>query len=394
VQRSLLGPPASAAPATGVALFAKGFRPFFLLAAAYVALALPLWVVALSGRVELGAYFGGTYWHAHEMVFGFASAVIAGFLLTAVGNWTGRETATGPLLAALALLWIAGRIVVLVADRLPRPLVATIDLAFLPALAFACARPIVSSKNRRNYVFLAMLAALFGANLAMHLGASRKGAWVGVELETLMIVVITGRVVPMFTKNATGAAGIQSSPRLDRAAALGVALVVLGEALSLDERGLAAVSAATGVVLILRARAWWTRQVLRHPLLWALHLAHAFVALGLVLRLVSLFVPALSPSAALHALTAGGIGLATLGMMSRVSLGHTGRMLAAPRAMSLAFGLVALAALVRVLAPLFGPGAFLHCMTAAGVAFALGFGLFLFFYLPMLVAPRVDGKPG
>ena len=147
-------------------LLAKGFRPFFLLAAADATVAMLVWMLALNGKVDLGIYFGGTYWHAHEMIFGFAVAVIAGFLLTAVGNWTGRETAVGGALAGLVGLWLVGRVAVLLASALPRPLAAVLDLAFLPALAVACARPILTTTNQRNYQFVAMLAALTGRETA------------------------------------------------------------------------------------------------------------------------------------------------------------------------------------------------------------------------------------
>jgi uncharacterized protein involved in response to NO len=392
--------PAAFSP-TKLALFRKGFRPFFLLAGVYAALAVPLWLLALNGMMNPGAYFGGIFWHAHEMLFGYAVAVIAGFLLTAIGNWTSKETAVGWPLAALTALWIIGRVAVLFADRMPRPLAAVLDLAFLPVLAVVCARPMVATKNQRNYPFVGMLTALFVANLLMHLhalgvtpGFARKGAWFATHVIILMIVVMSGRVVPMFTRNATGKKSIRNLPRLDTAAAIGVLLVALADLATLDERFVASLSAVAGVLVFARSRTWGTGHTWREPLLWVLHAGHAFIALGLILRGVASLTPAVSASAALHALTVGGIGSLTLGMMARVSLGHTGRTLAVKPAIGAAFAAMMLSASVRVFGPLGGSTAYAHSITAAGVLFALAFALFLWVYVPVLVASRVDGRPG
>lgn len=398
---SLIQLPDDSAPRTTHAFLGKGFRPFFLLAAADAVLAMLIWLLALFGQIDLGTYFGGMYWHAHEMIFGFAVAVIAGFLLTAVANWTGRETAVGAPLACLALLWTAGRAAVFAAAHLPPPLTAVIDLAFLPALAAVCASPILRTTNRRNYQFVAMLGALFLANLGMHLGALgvapfwvRRGAMVAVDLVILMIIVMTARIVPMFTRNATRLNGIRSLPQLDRAAAMGAASLALLDAIGAPERIVATVAFVVGIVVAARSVPWGTRYTLPHPLLWVLHAGHAFVALGLVLRGLALFMPALGPSVALHALTAGGIGVLTLGMMTRVSLGHTGRTLEVRRSMTVSFALIVSAALIRVLGPLFGAAAYLPAMTLAAALFAVAFAIYLLVYLPILVSPRVDGRPG
>ncbi|MBI3786448.1 MAG: NnrS family protein [Deltaproteobacteria bacterium] len=401
IQSSLVQLGETDVPGVRPVLLAKGFRPFFLLAAAYVALAILIWVFALGGMVDLGTYFGATYWHAHEMVFGFATAVIAGFLLTAVGNWTGMETAVGLRLGALVALWIIGRVAVLFAARLPHPLAAVLDLVFLPALAVACARPMLASANQRNYQFVGMLGALFLANLGMHLGALgvapawiRRGAWLGVDIVILMIVVMTARIVPMFTRNATRVESIHNLPTLDHLASAGMLALVVFDAAGVDERFAAVLATLVGTAVAARSATWGTQHTLRHPLLWVLHAGHAFVALGLVLRGVSFLVPALTPSAALHALTAGGIGMLTLGMMARVALGHTGRMLAVGKPMTLGFAALALAALLRVCGPLFGLQAYRPTVMTAGCLFALGFAVYVVVYLRILLAPRPDGKPG
>ncbi|MCB9579494.1 MAG: NnrS family protein [Polyangiaceae bacterium] len=398
--RSLIHPPTLEAHPAGAAILAKGFRPFFLMAAAYAVLTLPLWVLVLYGRLDPGAYLGATGWHAHEMVFGFSVAVIAGFLLTAVGNWTQRETAVGLPLALLCLLWLAGRVAVLFADGFPPKLAAALDLAFLPALAFACARPILASKNRRNYGFIAILAALFGANLAVHLGAlgvlpawTRLGSLLGVDLVTIVIVIVTGRIVPMFTRNATGRQGIVNVPVLDRAAIAAMVLVVATGVLMPGSAVSGVALLLAGVFVAARAARWGMQHTFGNPLLWILHVGHAWVAIGLLLRGASVLVPAVPSSMGLHALTAGAIGALTLGMMARVSLGHTGRMLAAPKLVSVAFVVITVATLLRIVAPLAGASQ-LPLLAVAGSLWALSFAAYLVSYAPMLLSPRVDGRPG
>ncbi|MBK7579743.1 MAG: NnrS family protein [Myxococcales bacterium] len=401
MQRSLLHDKPVAEAGVKWALLSKGFRPFFLLAGLYGALFLPIWLLVLNGVLAPNEYLGGTFWHAHEMLFGFALATIAGFLLTAISNWTSRETVVGAPLGVLALLWLLGRVAVLLSDRLPRPLPAVVDLAFLPALAVACARPIFHSANTRNYQFVGMLSALFLANLAMHLdalgvlpGYSRRGAWLATYAITLMMVVMTARIVPMFTKNATDVQTIKSLPKLDRAAAAGVVILAVIDLAGVDERIVAPWAAMSGVLVLARTAFWGTRHTFRQPLLWILHSGNAFIGLGLLLRGATLLTPAVTLSASLHALTAGAIGSLTLGMMARVSLGHTGRMLAPKPIMAFAFGAVTLSALIRVFGPMAGSTAYRHSMLTGGVLFALAFLIFVLVYARVLTAPRVDGRPG
>ena len=381
-------------------LFANGFRPFFLVAALAAALAVPMWLLVLHGMTSAGGgYLQPMAWHAHEMVFGYASAVVAGFLLTAVRNWTGRETATGGALCALVLLWLGGRVALLSASALPAPLVALVDLAFLPALAVVIARPIVASGNRRNYVMLVVLGILAVANLSVHLDAAGvlpgwqlRGAHVGVDVLVLLSAVIAGRVIPMFTRNATGSKRVVSSKPLDLAAIAAIALYgVLDTAMPHSAApGLAALAAS--VLVVARASRWGAVGALRDPLLWILHLGHAWIAVGLLLRAGSVLLPGIPASAATHALTVGAIGSLTLGMMVRVSLGHTGRLLAASPVTTLAFVLLTAAALARVFGPLVN--AEIRWLTISGAAWSLAFALFAVAYARILVAARVDGKPG
>lgn len=396
----LLGVPPAKPNPRGGPLAAKGFRPFFLLAAVFAASILPIWLLALSGIVRPDAYFDLFGWHSHEMLFGFATAVISGFLLTAAANWTSRETLAGPSLLLLGLVWASAR-VALVIPHLPRVIPAATDLVFLPAVAIAIGRPIVATKNYRNLVMVGVLVALWGSNLMMHLDAlglapgwSRRAALVGVDIVVLLMVVVAGRIFPMFTKNATKVAAIRSHPRLD-AIAIGVTfLLTASDLLFPDSRVGTLVAGIAAISLVARAAHWGTRYVLGNPLLWILHVTYAWIPIGLSLRVATWAHPSIPASLATHALTVGAIGGMTLGMMGRVSLGHTGRALEVGRSVSAAFGAVTLAAVVRVFGPLFFPERTRMALHISGTLWTLAFVLFVVVFGPVLARRRADGKPG
>ncbi|NUO48124.1 MAG: NnrS family protein, partial [Polyangiaceae bacterium] len=314
----------------GPAIAAKGFRPFFALAAAYAILIVPLWLLVIAGTVRPSAYMDPSSWHAHEMILGFTVAVIAGFLLTAVGNWTKRETAVGVPLLGLAALWLAGRVAMLFASVLPRGLPALVDLAFVPLLMIVLARPLLAAKNHRNLVMLGILAALWAANVTMHLDAlgimamgwAHRAGVVAVDVVALVMLLIAGRVFPMFTRNATGVASIRSIPVLDAMTVIGMAAVVVADALSVDATIGNTLAGLVGLLAAARAIHWGAQHSFKEPLLWILHAGYAWLVLGLVMRAAA---PQLgiSSSLATHAITVGAIGSLTLGMMARVSLGHT-----------------------------------------------------------------------
>ncbi len=397
--RSLLhdGPSASAATAP---VLAKGFRPFFLLGALHAAIFMPLWVLALRGVLPFGGFFDATTTHAHELLFGLTLAVIAGFLLTAVGNWTKKETATGGVLAWLVALWLAGRIAVPLGSVLPRAVVAVAELAFLPALIVVLARPILTTKNRRNYVMLGVLTVLSVADLAMVLegmgvlrGVSHRALTLSVDVVVTLIVVMSARVFPMFTRNVTKIQAIRNVPALDRLT-LAAALAWAGLDTALEGSAAAAVAAgALLVAVVARSATWGVWAGRRDPLIAVLHAGTAFLVLGLGLKAVSPLAPAVPPSAAVHALTVGVLALTMLGMMARVGLGHTGRSLAAPRSAVLGFALLGASAIVRVAGPFF-PSALGTSYAVAGGLFSLAFVLFVIGYAGVLTSPRVDGKPG
>jgi uncharacterized protein involved in response to NO len=287
------------------------------------------------------------------------------------------------------------------ADHLPRGVPALLDLAFLPVLAIVIARPIVATRNLRNLVMIAVLASLWLADLVIHLDAlgvigayRRRAALFAVDVIVVLLVIIAGRVVPMFTKNATGATSVRSAPTLDQAAIAAMVATALVDLASTDVRVQGAAAAITAVLLIARAWHWGARQSARQPLLWILHAGHAWIVIGLALRAAAAFSDRVPSSAATHALTVGAIGALTLGMMSRVSLGHTGRPLATPPSVVVSFVLLTLAALVRVFVPVVDMAVYRASLFVAGTLWTAAFALFLSVYVPVLTSARADGKPG
>ncbi len=383
------------------ALFSKGFRPFFVLAAGFAAGFLPLWLLTYTGHFDAGAYWAPAVWHGHEMVFGFAVAVVAGFLLTAVSNWTRRPTAEGGWLAALCAVWVAGRAAMIWSGELPAWLVAGADLAFLPALAVAIGRPMVQARNRRNFKFLGVLALLWSADWAMHLSAmgaiadvSRTALLFALDMIVVITLVIGGRIIPAFTRNATGGGQIHSNKFIER--------LVFGAALATIVLRIiwpvawatGAVGAVAGLAIIARQWRWGVQQTWDKPILWVLHVGHAWLAVGFLLRAVAVFVPRVPDSLGTHALTVGAIGMLTLGMMARVALGHTGRPLHVARPIAWAFAAMGLAALTRTILPIVWPSHYLALIVASGSLFALAFVVYLVHYVPILVRPRADARRG
>ena len=383
----------------GWAPFALGFRPFFLGAGSAAVLLMALWLPWLLGAAAPPAWtYSPLLWHAHEMLFGFAGAVIAGFLLTAVQNWTGQPTPRGAPLAALFGLWLLARIAFLV-PGLPAGAVLLLDLLFLPAVFLAVARPILRAKQKRNYAFPAMLGGLTAAAAlvdAQMLGftsdTAASGLTLAVYLIVLMMVMMGGRVIPFFTDTRMGGHARRWTPVEWLAPAL-VVLVAGGVLAAPHSVFTLVAAAAAAAVNLLRLAGWQKRGLWTVPLLWVLHLGYAWIALGFALTALAAAgrVPA---SLAVHAYTVGAVGGLTLGMMARVSLGHTGRSLAPAKIMTLAFVFINAAALLRVVLPLAAPGLYGTALLAGGLAWLLAFAIFVAVYLPLLLRPRLDGKKG
>jgi uncharacterized protein involved in response to NO len=383
-------------------IFALGFRPFFLLAGLFAATSVPLWLLVYQGILEPASHLPPTIWHAHEMVFGFAVAVIAGFLLTAASNWTGRRTAAGSGLAALAGLWIAGRIVVFCGAALPTWLAIAIDVAFLPVLAVTLAVPILAAGNRRNVIFPIVLLVLAGVNLAIHLGGAgwvdwdaSRGSRVAIDLILLMIGVLGGRVIPSFTKNSVPQARVNPCPKASALALLGLAALAIAETATANPIVTGSTALAAGVVNILRMRGWGTFATARHPILWILHVGYAWLAAGLVLRGVAELTDIIPLDAGIHALTLGAIGSIIIGMMSRVALGHTGRPIIPAPLTIFGYWLVNAAALLRVTFALVADdGLHTTVLLGSGALWSIAFLFFTIAYLPILTRPRADGRAG
>ncbi|MFU8804593.1 MAG: NnrS family protein [Bradymonadaceae bacterium] len=379
-------------------ILALGFRPFFLLGAAMAALWVPLYMLAWYGMIDLSGYAGMVAWHGHEMLFGFAGAIIAGFLLTAVGNWTGAKMPSGLVLFGLVLAWILGRLVMLFAGSLPWLVTLLVDGAFFPLVAVAIARPILATKNKRNYGFIFLLGALTIANLWFHLHAAGLVSstlgdplYIALDAVVVIMVVVGGRVIPFFTRNAVGDARIDRSLWLDRLSIGGAAALLVADLATLNPGITAYVALFAGIFTAARMWRWGSLRTLNNSLLWVLHLSYAFIAMGLILRGLSSFVPL---SASTHALTVGGVGLLTLGMMARVALGHTGRPLVVSPAITCAFVLMALAAALRVFVPIFLGFWYMPAILASSALWAAAFIIYFAVYWPILTRPRADGRAG
>lgn len=377
-------------------VLALGFRLFYLLAGVFGALSVGFWTAQFSGRFPAAHLLEGAHWHAHEMLFGYAFAVITGFLFTAVRNWTQLPTPAGAPLALLGAVWASGRMLALTPWR-EWALLA--DTLFALGVALGIGRPLLGASNARNFFFVFLVLALGAANIAFY-SALRGSApfspgsalTVGLDLVLFIITVIAGRVVPMFTNNAVPGAGARRM-RAVEVAAIGTVIVLLAADLYGNAR-LAAVLAAAGAVAHgLRLALWSPLRTRRNPLLWILHASYAWVVIHLALRGAAGF-DWVVPGLATHALTIGAIGGMTLGMMTRTALGHTGRPLSAGRAEAAAYVLIQLAAAARVLLPIAWPAAYLAGSVMSGALWTAAFTIFTVAYWPILTRPRADGRPG
>ncbi len=384
--------------------FAYGFRPFFLLSGLYAVVAIALWVATWPGGRFAIAGAPAMFWHGHEMVFGFIGAAIAGFMLTAVPSWTGQRGFAGRPLMLLVFLWLAGRAVFLAGDAVPFALLAVAELAFLPGVV-AMVGPSLARTANRNRPLIIVLSAfwLLDAAFLYGLGTGNplvcmialRGAIGGV---LVLITVIGGRIVPAFTGNALRAAGVEATLRspagLGRAtigATLAWAIAAAFSPLGVWAALLAAVAAALHLARMAGWQGWRTGRM---PIVWILHLAYAWLPVGLALHAV--FIATGAPWAAhwLHALGAGAAGMMILAVMTRAALGHTGRPLRVSGAIVVAYSLLLVAVLVRVFAAVIPGLAYPTAIHLAGGLWVLSFGLFVITYTPVLLLPRVDGKPG
>ena len=385
-------PPANAR----FALWDLGFRPFYLLATVFGAFSVLLWAAQFSGVLPL-AYLQGSVWHAHEMLFGYTTAVIAGFLLTAVRAWTNQPTPSGLPLMGLAALWVCGRVLVLTPYAITA---AIVNAAFPIAIAVAIGIPLLRSKNVRNY-FLAGLLVLIGVlSLAVHFALAERldvppqlGLQLGLDAVLFIMVVIGGRVIPMFTNNGVPGTNATRNALVEKFALGAVVLLFVADLLQLPQTVVAAIALAGALAHGVRLWLWKPWRTRAAPLVWILHAAYAWIVVHLILRgLISLEL--LAGAYATHSLTVGAIGGLTLGMMTRTARGHTGRVLVADGYELTMFLFIQVAALIRVFGGIALPEFYVASVQMSALLWAAAMGLYAARYWPVLTRARIDGKPG
>jgi len=387
------------------AVFQLGFRIFFLSGTLFSVIALLLWGNIFFHGMNVTPIGGSYWWHGHEMVFGFSTAIIAGFLLTAVQTWTGIPSVKGKTLSALFILWLAARLLLLFPGDISLWIISIVDLAFLPFVAIALGYPIFRIKQWRNMIFIPILLLLSVENFMAHRGVwleqpdvSQNAIWSAVITVVLLISLMGGRVIPFFTARATGSE--QPAPILwmELLANIPLLLILLfylfnkPESVSLSAiSGIAYFAAVFQFIRLVRWQFW---LCFKEPLLWSLHFTYLFIPLGLVMLGMHYSGMEITASHALHSFTVGTVGGLILAMISRVSLGHTGRKLETRRGMGVAFFMMILAGLIR--SPL---GAFeiLSPVVSLGLAFLFfitAYCIYLWHYFPILTRRRIDGRPG
>ena len=376
----------------GAALFTYGFRPFFLFGAAWAALCVLIWLPMLAGRITLPTHFSALEWHVHELVFGYVPAVIAGFLLTAVPNWTGRLPVVGPRLMRLFAVWVAGRVALLTSAWIGGPIAAVIDVAFLVALAGVLAREIIAGRNWRNLKVVIALGVLTLGNVLFHLEAldlvsGSYGQRIGIATTVLLVMLIGGRIIPSFTRNWLARRPGKRLPTPFNTLDV-IIMVESGAVLALwvampDSVVTGWLAALVGLLNVVRLMRWAGDRTLSEPLVLVLHVGYAFVPVGFLLLAGSVLMPqVISAAGAVHGWTAGCIGLMTLAVMTRASLGHTGQPLTATRGIQAIYVFAFVAALARVAAAcgLWRSG----MLEIAALAWVLAFGGFVWIYAPLL----------
>jgi uncharacterized protein involved in response to NO len=366
----------------GPAVLAAGHRAFFLAAGIWGTAGLAFWVAAMAGLLPLSAS-----WHGHEMLFGFAVAAIAGFLMAAVPKWTDGETILGTRLVFLLALWLIGRIAMIEGT------VRWLDLLFLPTFAGFILADIVRARNKRNYQVPVMLIGLAALNALYHFYDDVLALHAATYLVAALIALIGGRIVPAFTQNALRMASHRdvtcTTPAwLEAIAVPSVILVVLTELFAQHTMFSAGAALISGIILLVRMAGWHSLKTRRMPIVWILHVGYAWVPIGFLLKAASELAHLVPHSAALHALTAGAIGTMILAVASRAALGHAGLPLKVSRWTVLAYALVIAGAALRVTVP--HP----HAMMLAGALWSAGYAIFAVVYWPILIRPRIDGRPG
>lgn len=381
---------------SGPPVLSYGFRPFFLLAGVFAIVAMVSWIGALTAGWEIGGDYGMLNWHAHEMLFGYTSAALAGYMLTAIPNWTGRLPVSGLPLLGLVAMWFVGRVVMAFPSAIGLPMSMLVEACFLPLMAVIAGVEIVAGKNWKNLKILAGLSALSLANVAFHLSVAYNGdaleaSRAGVSIYVMLIAVVGGRIVPSFTRNWLAKAG---SPRLPAPFGRFDVVAMVWLLLSLVvwvvfPETVVTATAATGAAFLhaIRLARWHGGRTVDEPLLLALHVGYAFVPLGM-LAVALAALGWIANASALHVLTVGAIGGMTFAVMTRATLGHTGRALTASSSTAIAYLALTLSAVLRPFAELI-PTQYHLLLSLSGGCWLIAFGLFVLEFGPMLVSPRL-----
>ena len=380
----------------GPALLSFGFRPFFLGGAIWAVVAVTLWLPTMAGSLTLPTAFNPFEWHAHELLYGFLPAVVAGFLLTAVPNWTGRLPILGTPLLLLFLLWIMGRIAVMTSAVTGLWFAAAVDLGFLASLIAVIAREVIAGRNLRNLRVLVLVGLLLVGNAVFHVEAglgsgSGYGKRIGIAAAVLLISLIGGRIIPSFTRNWLVKRGPGRLPvpfqRFDAFAVVAAAVALISWILAPDNIPTAILLLIAGALHAIRLARWAGERTAPERMVLVLHVGYAFVPLGFFLVSLSIFAPnVVSSSGALHGWTVGAIGLMTLGVMTRASLGHAGRGLTATWPIMALYAAALIAALARIMAAF--EIARMPMLYVSAAAWAIAFGGFVLVYWPLLTRPR------
>lgn len=385
-------------------LFASGFRSQFFLTGVAAVVLVPLWAFSFIAGTPIGSGWPPTLWHAHEMLYGFIACAIAGFLLTAVPSWTGQKGFAGRPLVALAVAWIAARVLIATSAWWPPLLPTIVDLAFLPILAVLVMIPLIRSRNR-NAPLLAVLGAFWLADLMFHVGLWRqdtplslKALIVGIDITLLLVTVIGGRLVPAFTASALRRPGVdtalKSRTALTVLAVIAMVGVAVGDIAWPDTRIAGWIAGAAAVVQAVRLAQWQSLRTLRQPIVWILHLAYVWLPIGLTLKAAALLGGYAVAAFWLHALTIGALTTMITAVMTRASLGHTGRPLNVPPLITLAYLLLTAATIIRVFGVSWPGMRYPLVIAVTAIFWTASFLLFVGVYSPILWGPRADGKPG